>query len=250
MELLLSAHSHRSSAAREPCLWWLPVASLRMVDVVVLSAGASTYRSVLAGNGLSFATNGQTWNGSASVERMVMRDGRTKLSISAGFALLDTQNFIQGIQLRTSSYRIVTGKVGARWLRKIGQSQVNVSGSFERGLGLFGAHTVVTGPGGATGRYNLVSLDVAWQMPFSVGPTRLTNGLALRGQWSFDNLFSGTAVQPGRPFHGPGLSGRWHFRALGRFAARAIGVRDRRSGEGPPSGHEPACRVTWPMTSG
>jgi hemolysin activation/secretion protein len=178
-----------------------------------LSSGFSSYRSVLSGNGLRFATHGRTYTGSATLERMVFRDGKTKLSLNGGLALLDTRNFVQGIALQSSSYRIVTGTLGARWQRRLAKTQLSLSGSYDQGLGLLDAHTVDTGPGGATGRYHRVTLDAAAQTPLALGPSRLTNMLVLRGQWGFDNLFPANRFSLGgsstvRGFRDDGISGR------------------------------------------
>lgn len=178
-----------------------------------LVAGKSDYHSVLAGNGLSFVSNGESWNASATLDRMIRRDAKTKLSLSAGLALLDTKNFIQGIQLRTGSYRIVSARVDAHWQRRLGASLVAGNFGYVRGLGLLGANAPDSGVGGPTGQFNLVSADTSLQSRFAVGPTKFTNALVLRGQWGFDNLFPAQRFSLGgtssvRGFRDDGISGR------------------------------------------
>ncbi|WP_184505062.1 ShlB/FhaC/HecB family hemolysin secretion/activation protein [Sphingomonas endophytica] len=178
-----------------------------------LSTGYSAYHSVLSGNGLRFATRGRTATGSATLDRMMFRDARNKLALSAGLSLLDTRNFIQGIALRTSSYRIVSGLAGVRWQRRLGKTQLSLSGGYDQGLGLLGAHTVDTGPGGATGRYHRITFDAATQTPLAIGRSRLINALVLRGQAAFDNVFPANRLSLGgsstvRGFRDDGISGR------------------------------------------
>lgn len=178
-----------------------------------ISVGASAYNSVLQGNGMSFATRGESWNASATLDRMIYRDARTKLSVSAGLAVIDTKNFIQGIELRTGSYRMVTGRIAARWQKRVGRSVVALSGGYDRGLSILGAHAVDTGPGGATGKFNLIGMDMSLQTPFAIGPTKLTNTVIVRGQWGFDNLFPAQRFSLGgsstvRGFRDDGISGR------------------------------------------
>ena len=55
----------------------------------------------------AFANSGVSTNGSATLNHLLFRDAKTKLSVSAGLSLLDTVNRIQGIKLRTSSYRLM-----------------------------------------------------------------------------------------------------------------------------------------------
>lgn len=183
--------------------WW----------TVSMSAGASGYRSVLEGNGLRFTASGRTLTGSATLDRMVFRDAQTKLSLSAGLSLLDTRNLVHGITLRSGSYRIVTGDVGIRWQRRVAKTQLSVSGSYDQGLGALGAHTVDTGPGGATGRFHRLRLDTMAQTPFEIGKSRMTNVFVLRGQWSLDNVFPADRFSLGGPstvrgFRDDGISGR------------------------------------------
>ncbi|WP_147417568.1 ShlB/FhaC/HecB family hemolysin secretion/activation protein [Sphingomonas cavernae] len=186
-----------------PYGWW----------TLSLNAGASRYHSVLEGNGLSFATRGQSWNAGASLDRMIYRDAKTKLALIGGLAVQDTKNFIQGIALRTGSYRIASAKIGARWQRRAKATLWSASLGFEQGLGLFGAQTVDTGPGGAKGKFSLVAADVAAQTGFELGGMRFTNRAMLRAQWGLTNLFPAQRFSVGgfstvRGFRDDGISGR------------------------------------------
>ena len=181
-----------------------------------LSGGKSAYHSVLSGNGLSFVSNGETWNAGATLERMMHRDAHSKLSLSAGLAFIDTRNFIQGIQLRTGSYRIASARADVHWQHGAGVSLISANLGYVRGLGILGAYAPDTGPGGPRGRYNLISADAAWQSRFAIGPKRFTNALTLRGQWGFDNLFPAPRFSLGgtstvRGFRDDGISGRSGF---------------------------------------
>lgn len=186
-----------------PYGWW----------TLSLSGGISRYHSVLAGNGLSFTNNGESWNAGATLDRMIWRDARNKLSASAGLQVTDTANFIRGIRLQTSSYRIVSARAGGAWQRLVGKSQLSTSLEYARGLGVLGAHTVDTGPGGATGQFNLIEATVALTSPTPIGRTRASNTLLIRGQWGFDSLFPAQRFSLGgsstvRGFRDDGVSGR------------------------------------------
>lgn len=181
-----------------------------------LSGGGSDYHSVLTGNGLSFVSNGKSWNAGATLNRLMHRDAHTKLSLSLGLALLDTSNFIQGIRLRTGSYRIVSARMDTHWQHRSGASLISVNLGFVRGLGILGAYAANTGPGGPTSRFSLISGDAAWQSRFAVGSTRFTNAVTLRGQWGFDNIFPAERFSLGgtstvRGFRDDGISGRTGF---------------------------------------
>lgn len=178
-----------------------------------LSGGVSDYHTVIEGSVLAFLSNGSSWNASATLDRMVYRDANTKFSLSGGLALVDTANYIAGIQLQTGSYRIVTANITAHWQRRFGNSLIASNIGYSRGVDILGARTVDTGPGGATGTFNLISGDTSVQSRFAVGPTKFTNTLQLRGQWGFDNMFPVSAFSVGgystvRGFRDDGISGR------------------------------------------
>lgn len=178
-----------------------------------LNAGASRYHSVLEGNGLSFATRGESWNAGAALDRMMYRDAKTKVALTGSMAVQDTKNFIQGIALRTGSYRIASAKVGARLQHKAKSTLWSASLGYEQGLGLFGANAVDTGPGGAKGKFSLVAGDVAAQTGFEVGGLRFVNRALLRAQWGLTNLFPAQRFSLGgfstvRGFRDDGISGR------------------------------------------
>lgn len=178
-----------------------------------LSAGASRYRSVLEGNGLSFVARGTSWNGSAMLDRMVMRSAATKLSLVADLTVQDSKNYIQGIQLQTGSYRIASAGFGVNWQHKTKRSLYSGRVKFEQGLGLFGAHTVDTGPGGARGKFSLISADFSANSQWKLGRSELSNLVVLRGQLGLTNLFPAQRFSLGGPgtvrgFNDDGISGR------------------------------------------
>lgn len=207
----LSGQSDRLSRAfggfaSLPYGWW----------TLSLSAGRSNYRSILQGDGFTARTSGRTWNSSASLDRMMFRDAKNTLVLSGSLSMTDTANFIETVRLESSSYRIISAKLGARWQRRMGRSQLRLSGNYERGLDILGAKHFDTGPGGATGTFNLFETDAMLISPFAIGPTNLNNTLIVRGQWALDNLFAAQRLSIGGPstvrgFNDDGISGRSGF---------------------------------------
>lgn len=189
--------------ASVPYGWW----------TLSLDAGVSRYHSVLEGNGLAFETRGQSWSAGANLDRVIFRNAKTKLALTGSLSVQDTKNFIQGIALRTGSYRIASATISARWQQRAKATLWSTSLGLEQGLELFGAYAVDAGPGGAKGKFSLIAADVAAQTGFTLGKMRLTNRAILRSQWGFTNLFPAQRFSLGGPstvrgFRNDGISGR------------------------------------------
>lgn len=177
------------------------------------SAGRFRYRSQLSGNGLNFASTGRSWNGGLIAERLLFRDALTKVSLSGSITLIDTLNRIQGIRLSTGSYRLVTGAIDARIQRRLGDGLLSIDIGFSRGLGILGAQTAFTEPGGPSRLYRKLEGSIAYQSRFEALGKPLTYSGLLRGQATLDPVFPAENFSLGgsttvRGFRDDGLSGR------------------------------------------
>jgi hemolysin activation/secretion protein len=188
-----------------------------------LSGGRFTYKSILAGNGQVFSNDGESWNAALSLDRMLYRDAKTKLSLFWGLALIDTENRIQGIRLSTSSYRQITGSVNFRVQRRLEDALVGLDLGFARGLKILGATAADTGPGGATIKARRLNAAVTYQTKSELLGTPLDYSVLLRAQAALDPVFSNGRFSLGgsstvRGFRDDGLSGRY-----GMFLRQQVG---------------------------
>ncbi len=196
-----------------PYGWW----------TVTASAGKFTYTSVLNGNGQAFSNRGDSWNGSLTVDRMLLRDAKTKLSVSWALSMIDTENRIQGIRLLSSSYRQVNGAVSFRIQRRLPDAVLGFDLGFTRGLKILGAEAVDTGPGGATIKARRINASANYQTKTELLGVPLDYSLVLRGQAALDPVFSNGRFSLGgsstvRGFRNDGISGRY-----GVFLRQQIG---------------------------
>lgn len=178
-----------------------------------VSIGRFEYESILAGNGLSFANSGTTWNGSVSIDRLIFRDSKTKLSVGGTLALLDTENLVQGIVLATNSYRQVNGSANIRLQRRTKKGLLTASLGFSQGLDILGANSVDTGPGGASILAQKTDLTVTYQRKAKIFDLPIDYSSLVRVQSAFDPVFSGQRFSLGgsstvRGFRDDGISGR------------------------------------------
>lgn len=190
---------------------------------LTLSGGRFTFDSILQGVDQAFANSGVSTNGSATLDHLLFRDAKTKLSVSAGLALLDTVNRIQGIKLRTSSYRLVSGAINLRAQRRIGKGLATADLGFTRGLDIFGANSVDTGPGGAQLVFRKLEASFGYQTRTDVFGVPVNYSGVLRGSAALDPVFPAERFSLGgsstvRGFRDDGISGR-----SGLFTRQQIG---------------------------
>lgn len=200
------------------------------------SVGRFRYRGLLSGNGLTFASTGVSWNGGLTAERLLFRDAQTKVSLSGSLSLIDTLNRIQGIRLSTGSYRLVTGAVDARVQQRLGDSFLSLDVGFSRGLGILGAQTAFTGPGGPSRLYRKFEGSIAYQTRFNAFGKSLSYAGLLRAQAALDPVFPAENFSLGgsttvRGFRDDGLSGRAGFALRQQLGFDAFSL----SANGPPA---------------
>jgi hemolysin activation/secretion protein len=190
---------------------------------LTLSGGRYSFDSILQGVDQAFANTGVSTNGSATLDHLLFRDAKTKLSVSAGLSLLDTVNRIQGIKLRTSSYRLVSGAINFRAQRRIGVGLATADFGFTRGLDIFGANAVDTGPGGAQLVFRKLEASLGFQTRTKVFSVPVNYSGVVRGATALDSVFPGERFSLGggstvRGFRDDGISGR-----SGVFTRQQIG---------------------------
>ena len=190
---------------------------------LTLSGGRYSFDSILQGVDQAFANTGVSTNGSVTLDHLLFRDAKTKLSVSGGLALLDTVNRIQGIKLSTSSYRLVSGALNLRAQYRIGGGLATADLGYTRGLDILGANAVDTGPGGARLTFDKVELNLGYQTRIKAFGTPLSYSAVLRGAAAFDPVFPAERFSLGgsstvRGFRDDGISGR-----SGIFTRQQIG---------------------------
>jgi hemolysin activation/secretion protein len=190
---------------------------------LTLSGGRYSFDSILQGVDQAFANTGVSTNGSVTLDHLLFRDAKTKLSVSAGISGLDTVNRIQGIKLRTSSYRLVSGAINFRAQRRIGAGLATADFGFTRGLDIFGANSVDTGPGGAQLVFRKVEASLGYQTRTKVFGVPVNYSGIVRGAAALDSVFPGERFSLGgsstvRGFRDDGISGR-----SGVFTRQQIG---------------------------
>ena len=207
---------------------------------LTVSGGRYQFESILQGNDQAFANTGDSINGALTLDQLIFRDSRTKISLSAGLSFLDTSNRIQDIKLETSSYRLVNGTIFFRLQRRFGDKKIlnpvtnetqttqgksyfSANIGFTRGLDIFGATAIDTGDGGARVVFRKIEADIGFQTDLRIFRVPVRYSGVVRGQTTLDPVFPAERFSLGgsstvRGFRDDGISGR-----SGVFTRQQIG---------------------------
>jgi len=185
-----------------PCGYW----------TLTLSGGRFSYDSLITGAFADFESDGDSWNVSANLDRLIYRDAKRKVSLNGGLRLTDTDNFIEDVRLLSSSYRLAVASLGARYQQRLFGGLLSATLDGRRGLDAFGAESILAGPDGPQRTFWKIGGNLSYLKPFEIGKQALRYTGALQGQWADRNLFPAERISLGGPstvrgFIDGGLSG-------------------------------------------
>ncbi len=155
------------------------------------SYSVNEYRSVAKAQGISFKQTGDSQNHQLRAERVIYRDALSKTSLSAGFAHLVSNNYIEDSKLALSSNRLSEAQFGINHGRRVGSAFVNLDLGLQQGIGALDAQgDGHPGPGEPDARYRKYTGTLSYLHPFQLWGEQLTFSSLATGQRSEDVLFS------------------------------------------------------------
>ncbi len=180
--------------------------------ILTLSGGRFSYDSLITGAFADFESDGDSWNVTADLDRLIYRDATRKISLHVGLRLTDTDNFIQDVRLLSSSYRLAVVNLGARYQQRALGGLISASMEGRRGLDALGAQSILTGPDGPKREFWKIAGSINFLRPVKIGAQDLRYTAVLQGQWADRNLFPAERISLGGPstvrgFIDGGLSG-------------------------------------------
>lgn len=180
---------------------------------IYANASTSKYHTTIFGEMANYKTNGETNSGSLQLERVVHRDANSKTSASIGLNLRDTNTFIEGFYLESSSYRLSTLETSLSHNRRIWGGVGSIRMSYTRGLPWFKAgHDFSSGPSAPKSKFDKYSATLSWYKPFAVGEQRLYWNAMAHGQLAPQTLYGAERISVGgrnsvRGFHEDSITG-------------------------------------------
>nr|WP_095093543.1 ShlB/FhaC/HecB family hemolysin secretion/activation protein [Pseudomonas sp. Irchel 3A5] len=155
------------------------------------SYSVNEYRSVAKAQGISFKQTGDSQNHQLRAERVIYRDALSRTSLSAGFAHLRSNNYIEDSKLALSSNRLSEAQFGINHGRRVGSAFVNLDLGLQQGIGALDAQgNGHPGPGEPDARYRKYTGTMSYLHPFQMWGEQLTFSSLATGQRSEDVLFS------------------------------------------------------------
>jgi len=179
---------------------------------LTLSGGRFSFDSLIPGEFSDFESDGDSWNASADLDRLIYRDSKRKLSVNGGLRVTDTDNFIEGVRLLASSYRLAVGNFGARYQERILGGVLSGSVDVRRGFDGLGADSIEAGEDGPQRTFWKLGSNASFFKPFQIRKHDFRYIAAVSGQWADRNLFPAERISLGGPstvrgFIDGGLSG-------------------------------------------
>lgn len=176
-----------------------------------LNGGGFRYDSVIQGRSQAFASNGESWNLLARLSRMVFRDAKAKVDLSAALKIIDTANFIEDVRLLSSSYRLAVLSIEAGMQRRTAGGLLSAALGYRRGLDALGADRAPV-PGGPMTEFDKLTLRSSFLRPFDLLTRQFRYTGLLRAEWGFKTLFPAERMSVGGPatvrgFFDDGISG-------------------------------------------
>lgn len=163
------------------------------IGYVTASAGGETYRykTVIKGEAQDFIASGTQDSVYGGLSAVLHRDQESVTNLSGRLTYKDTDNFIQGFRLGTSSRSLSIVSAGLSHRRQFFDGILFGSVTASRGVELFGSlDTDVTRRDVPRPDFWKIEGDVSFARAFMVDEEALTVSIRVHGQWAPHALFS------------------------------------------------------------
>lgn len=175
-------HSHSTSALLSvPLGYWTATASYV----------ASSYATPVKLPSLTLVADGSTDIGSLQLEYVAYRDQINRVSLSSTLTFKDSENFLAGQKLETSSRQMSNLEVGAAWSTQVYGGALSSRINMTKGLSLFGSYDDPAGLPKNAPRAQFQKFEgaLSWSRPFNIYDRVLVFGSSINSQWSKDVLY-------------------------------------------------------------
>ena len=157
------------------------------------TASAYDYRQTVVGAYESYDYSGRSGNAEARVDRLLLRNAKTKLGIYGRGWQRTSKNYIDDTEIEVQRRRTSGWELGLTHKQFIGAATLDTTLAYRRGTGAF--HPLrspeemaqawdPTLPLEGTSRMKVITADAQFSVPFQLGKQRLRYTAAWRAQWN------------------------------------------------------------------
>lgn len=157
------------------------------------TASAYDYRQTVVGAYESYDYSGRSGNAEARVDRLLLRNAKTKLGIYGRGWQRTSKNYIDDTEIEVQRRRTSGWELGMTHKQFIGAATLDTTLAYRRGTGAFHALRSPeemaqawdpTLPLEGTSRMRVITADAQFTVPFQLGKQRLRYTAAWRAQWN------------------------------------------------------------------
>jgi len=157
------------------------------------TASAYDYRQTVVGAYESYDYSGRSGNAEVRVDRLLLRNARTKLGIYGRGWQRTSKNYIDDTEIEVQRRRTSGWELGMTHKQFIGAATLDTTLAYRRGTGAFHALRSPeemaqawdpTLPLEGTSRMKVITADAQFSVPFQLGKQRLRYTGAWRAQWN------------------------------------------------------------------
>ncbi|WP_312309397.1 ShlB/FhaC/HecB family hemolysin secretion/activation protein [Stenotrophomonas indicatrix] len=157
------------------------------------TASAYDYSQTVVGAYESYDYSGRSGNAEARVDRLLLRNAKTKLGIYGRGWQRTSKNYIDDTEIEVQRRRTSGWELGLTHKQFIGAATLDATLAYRRGTGAFHALRSPeemaqawdpTLPLEGTSRMKLITADAQFSVPFQLGKQRLRYTAAWRAQWN------------------------------------------------------------------
>jgi len=157
------------------------------------TASAYDYRQTVVGAYESYDYSGRSGNAEARVDRLLLRNAKTKLGIFGRGWQRTSKNYIDDTEIEVQRRRTSGWELGLTHKQFIGNATLDATVAYRRGTGAFHALRSPeemaqawdpTLPLEGTSRMKVITADAQFSVPFQLGKQRLRYTAAWRAQWN------------------------------------------------------------------
>lgn len=157
------------------------------------TASAYDYSQTVVGAYESYDYSGRSGNAEARVDRLLLRNAKTKLGIYGRGWQRTSKNYIDDTEIEVQRRRTSGWELGLTHKQFIGNATLDATVAYRRGTGAFHALRSPeemaqawdpTLPLEGTSRMKVITADAQFTVPFQLGKQRLRYTAAWRAQWN------------------------------------------------------------------